>query len=243
MSDPKRLVDGGDLHAILLQSARAIDGDQARARKAALLTASIAGGATIAGALTGKGLWQSALVKWLFFGVIAAAAGGVGLSRAGWFGPSPVAEARSVAAVTRERAAVAGRSIAQTASADSPKTPGKSAISINDLPDAEPRRDTPSPKASAAVEPVEDTLAEEVASLAEARRALAEGKGRAALAALAAHQTKFPKGRLGVEAEVLRIEALAASGDKRAAAEAAERFEALHPKSPYAARVRAVTGR
>lgn len=242
MSDPKRLVDGDDLHAILLQSARAIDGDQARARKAALLTASIAGGATIAGALAGKGLWQSALVKWLFFGVIAAAAGGVGLSRAGWFGPARVAAARSVAAVTRERAAITGRSIAQTASVDSPKTTGKPAISINDLPDAEPRRDTASPKASAAAEP-EDTLAEEVASLADARRALAEGKGRAALAALAAHQAKFPKGRLGVEAEVLRIEALAASGDKRAASEAAERFESLHPKSPYAARVRAVTGR
>ncbi|NUQ79892.1 MAG: outer membrane protein assembly factor BamD, partial [Polyangiaceae bacterium] len=92
----------------------------------------------------------------------------------------------------------------------------------------------PSPSASG------ESLAAEVAALQKAREALAAGRPKKALTELNIYTKRFRGGRLALEAEVLRIEALAQSGERKAAAVLAESFLAAHPSSPYANRVRAI---
>ena len=86
------------------------------------------------------------------------------------------------------------------------------------------------------------SLAEEVASLDAARSALSSGDGPGALRALDVFQETFPRARLGTEAHVMRIEALAACGRSSDARAAAETFLASHPDSPFAPRVRRAIG-
>ena len=86
------------------------------------------------------------------------------------------------------------------------------------------------------------SLADEVASLDAARRALSSGDGPGALRALDGFQQAFPRARLGTEAHIMRIEALAASGRSSEARIAGESFLASHPDSPFAPRVRRAIG-
>ncbi len=87
-----------------------------------------------------------------------------------------------------------------------------------------------------------DTLAAEIAAIDAARNALRSGDAKGALTLLDAYGRDFPKGSFGLEAQVLRIEALAAAGQREKARVLAERFLATHPNSVLAPRVRAVLG-
>jgi hypothetical protein len=82
------------------------------------------------------------------------------------------------------------------------------------------------------------SLTRELAALDHARLALAGGDARRALGALDDHARKFPRGRLALEAEVLRIDALAKLGRTADARQHAETFLRLHPNSVLATRVR-----
>ena len=86
------------------------------------------------------------------------------------------------------------------------------------------------------------TLAHELSSLDAARGLLARGDARGALARLDAYWHAYPHGRLGLEAEVLRIDALDESGHSDAARARAEAFLQHHPHSVLAARVRTRLG-
>ena len=86
------------------------------------------------------------------------------------------------------------------------------------------------------------TLAHELSSLDAARGLLARGDATGALARLDAYGRAYPHGRLGLEAEVLRIDALAESGRRDAARARAEAFLQHHPHSVLAARVRTRLG-
>jgi hypothetical protein len=86
------------------------------------------------------------------------------------------------------------------------------------------------------------TLAHELSSLDAARGLLARGDASGALARLDAYGRAYPHGRLGLEAEVLRIDALAESGRSDAARARAEAFLQHHPHSVLAARVRTRLG-
>ena len=86
------------------------------------------------------------------------------------------------------------------------------------------------------------TLAHELSSLDAARGLLARGDARGALARLDAYWHAYPHGRLGLEAEVLRIDALDESGHGDAARARAEAFLQHHPHSVLAARVRTRLG-
>jgi len=86
------------------------------------------------------------------------------------------------------------------------------------------------------------TLAHELSSLDAARGLLARGDARGALARLDAYWRAYPHGRLGLEAEVLRIDALDESGHSDAARARAEAFLQHHPHSVLAARVRTRLG-
>jgi hypothetical protein len=83
-------------------------------------------------------------------------------------------------------------------------------------------------------------LTEELGALDRARLALAKGDARRALDGLDGYDRRFPSGRLQLEAEVLRIDALARLGRKDAARQHAEAFLRRHPNSVLATRVRAL---
>jgi hypothetical protein len=104
-----------------------------------------------------------------------------------------------------------------------------------------PRRDSAEHQPSASTKPVEPSrLGAELDSVDHARAALGGGNARQALRELASYERSYPKGQLGLEVEMLRMEAYALLGDKpRARALAAHILSA--PVSPlHAARAREI---
>lgn len=87
-----------------------------------------------------------------------------------------------------------------------------------------------------------ESLSLELAALEQSRAALAGRNYSTALRLLDDYARRFPKRRLDSEATVLRIEALAARGDRAAAARIGNQFLATHANSPYARRVRSLIG-
>jgi len=88
-----------------------------------------------------------------------------------------------------------------------------------------------------AVAPPAAMLKEELGVLDHARTALVNGDGRRVLEELDAYDRRFPSGRLQIEAEVIRIEALARIGRKDIARQRADLFLKRHPNSVLATRV------
>jgi hypothetical protein len=82
-------------------------------------------------------------------------------------------------------------------------------------------------------------LAKEVEALDLARRAALAHEPARVLALLDAYQREFPRGALRPEAQVLRLEALAASGQTDRARNLAHRLLNADPTGPLAERVRA----
>ena len=96
--------------------------------------------------------------------------------------------------------------------------------------------------ASSRTEAAAPGLAEELAALDAARSLLTKGDSTAALARLDAYNGTYPKGRLRLEAEVLRIDALNKNGQSVLAKKRAEAFLLKYPNSVLASRVRALLG-
>ncbi|HSS39796.1 MAG TPA: hypothetical protein VLT58_13600 [Polyangia bacterium] len=90
----------------------------------------------------------------------------------------------------------------------------------------------------AAVNEVPVPLSRELASVDAARAALARGDANRAIALLDRYARVYPRGRLDMEAEVLRIDALAESGRTDAAHAHAREFLRRHPNSVLAGHVR-----
>jgi hypothetical protein len=86
------------------------------------------------------------------------------------------------------------------------------------------------------------TLAQELSALDAARGLLARGEAAMALARLERYARAYPHGRLAIEAEVLRIDALDAAGRSDAARARAQAFLDRHPHSVLAGRVRTRLG-
>jgi hypothetical protein len=101
-------------------------------------------------------------------------------------------------------------------------------------PAAEPRSEA-KPKATLAA-----TLADEVAALDAARRALQAHDANRALGMLDAHERRFEQPRLAPEATLLRIETLALAGRRDEARRLAQRLLSVKPDTPHAERVRAI---
>lgn len=96
----------------------------------------------------------------------------------------------------------------------------------------------PVPVGSATDVPGDGRLAREVADLGQARAELARGAPEQALRILDPAGGNFRI--LALEAEVLRAEALAASGQRPAARALAQQLLQKHPTGPYAQRLRAL---
>jgi outer membrane protein assembly factor BamD (BamD/ComL family) len=100
-----------------------------------------------------------------------------------------------------------------TSSGAAPVAPEASATSTQDAKDAE--------------------LAAERALVDRARSALGRGDTTASLDAVAAHEARFPRGRLTEERELVAIQALVRRGETGAAKARADRFRRAHPKSVF----------
>jgi len=89
----------------------------------------------------------------------------------------------------------------------------------------------------------DSSLADELALLDQARRAVADGRAATALEVLGRHARSFPRGALREEAAVLRMEAYVLVGDRDRARASAESFLETAPQSPQRARVRSLLQR
>ena len=132
--------------------------------------------------------------------------------------PAPAGPARSDEAVpSREPELAPAASVLTTGKVRATPAP----------PSPEPRSATPKP-----------SLAAELSALDAARAKLYGGDASGALALLNAYARDYPLGRLSLEAEALRIDALAKSGNLRVAKARAQAFVRRHPRGVLAARVR-----
>lgn len=82
------------------------------------------------------------------------------------------------------------------------------------------------------------SLREELSHIARVETALQEKSPTRALSLLAEYRRRFPRPRLGLEAEVLTIQALSESGSAAAARQRAARFLEKYPSSPLGARAK-----
>lgn len=109
-------------------------------------------------------------------------------------------------------------------------------------PEEESAAAAPGPGQATTATAVQASLTRELVALDAARTLLARGDARGALILLERYGRIHPNGRLAIEAEVLRIDALAQSGQKGAARRRADAFLKRHPNSLLAPRVRAHAG-
>jgi hypothetical protein len=269
MTEPRRMLDGAgdELEMDLLRSA-AHDGPSDGARRKAMATLGL-GAATAATALTtaaeaslppvakaASASTSAVLVKWIGLAVIAGAVGW-GVFEAS--SPQPVDPLASAMAPDAADIAVADEGAASDvpvdAASDVPShkpghKPGDRPGALEEAAaqttatqpvatgPAAPEPAVPS-TATAVAAPPSNTLADEVAALDRARRAMDDDPEQA-LAALDAYRDKHANGVLAQEAQVLRIESLSRAGKHDAARASAATFLAKHPSSPLAGRVRTV---
>jgi hypothetical protein len=222
---------------------RSADDDRPPARSLPATLAAVGMGSALAsGAVAAKGASVAAGVstaKWTtLFGfskwVGLAMIGGVLVT--GTVVVAQRAEQRTSVAVTKKPLAPLRRDTpretpATTASSEPPRA---AAVEATDAASA-------SPAGRRAVVRSQPDISPEIAALDEARTALRQGRAQDALAALDRYGAEYGKnGGLRVEAMVLRIDALLRSGNRARATALANAFLARNPKSPYAARVRAL---
>jgi hypothetical protein len=147
---------------------------------------------------------------------------------------------------TPEQPAAVGATAAATPSLAEPASPQAETTVVPAVAAPVPAPLAPSnprkarPRGHSIESPSRVDLGDEIASLDRAREALAHGDASRALALVDEYAKEFPGGVLGQEATVVRIEALLARGDRKAADGLARRLLAAHPASPHAARVRAL---
>jgi len=239
MTDPTRLIEeaGGDaLEGSLLQLARS-EGPSTDGRRK-ILAAIAAGSATSlatqqarAASTTGKGL---TVAKWSILAVAAVAIPAAILLRGGDDASTQVKSAPSALK------APATEVKATPSPAAPPEAAGPAPLALEDLPTLPSV--APGTGTAPSSKQAQGSLADEVAQLQKAKLALKGGSPAQALAELATYGQRFPRPMLGAEAAVLRIEALSQSGDSARAKTLAEGFLAKNPNSPYAARLRSLTG-
>ena len=232
MIDPTRLTDeqGGDeLESSLLQLARN-EGPSTEGRRKILAAIAAASATSLAtqnaqaASTAGKGM---TVAKWGVVAVLALAVPAVLLLRSGQ-------DARLKPVPSALKAPATEVKAPSPTEADGPAP-----LALEDLPTLPP---APVSGAAPSAKQPQGSLADEVAQLQKAKLALKSGSPTQALAELGTYSQRFPRPMLGAEATVLRIEALSQSGDAARARTLAEGFLAKNPNSPYAARLRNLTG-
>lgn len=227
MSDPRRLIDeASGFEAELLRAGR---GDALPAESAATISASLGVAPPMVSSTlaTGAKLTASKVIASLL-GVGAAGALSV------WAGVHLLAPP---AAPTPQKRSETGSQAAVVAAAPAEQPITSTPLVEVPEPAAPPK---PSVRSHSAPSAERDSLPLELEALEHARSALAGGDAARALLLLDEYSTRFPKARLRAESAVLRIEALAASGQKGAAIRLGRQLLAREPNGPYARRVRSL---
>jgi hypothetical protein len=239
MIDPTRLIEeaGGDpLESSLLQLARN-EGPSTDGRRKILAAIAAAGTASLAtqqakaASTAGKGM---TVAKWGILAVAAVAIPAAILLRGSGDAPTPVKPAPSALKAPATEVPVT------TAPGAPTQASGPAPLALEDLPTLPSV--TPATGSAPSSKQPQGSLADEVAQLQKAKLALKGGSPTLALAELVTYGQRFPRPMLGAEATVLRIEALSQTGDSARAKTLAEGFLAKNPNSPYAARLRNLTG-
>ncbi len=254
MSEPRRMLEESDSpleRALLSAGASYQTSPETRAKTlaalglagAAALSASVVAPAAVSAAGTAVGSsslavklgWTKILVALSTVGVLAGIPAGY-LAWRGQKAPEPVAVHRFGGALADPIARAAPRPIpaapaAQAAPVEARPEELPAPARAGDSGGASPRV-APKPSASSTA------LQAELSALDAARTTLASGNAQGALALLDTYSREHPRGRMGLEAEVLRIDALAKSGRPDAASQRAETFLRRHPNSVLASRVR-----
>jgi len=231
MDEPERILNqtNSALERALLQEGRAYRGkDELRDHTLAAL--GLAGSAGLAGGLLAWLLSRSWATKLI-----------LALSTATLLVAIPVSYVVFGRSAGPPRA-VPGVPTAAPLPAPAPPVPASPAPAI-----AIPQPTGPSPTAAPAVVPAAPARAQatassalraELAALDAVRSTLANDDPAGALTFLGAYFRTFPRGRLHLEAEVLRIDALAKAGQVEDARRHAQDFLKRHPNSVLTARVR-----
>lgn len=164
--------------------------------------------------------------KWIGIGVAALALAG-GVAHQAMKEDPTVTLARSTISAPPIAAPVTPAPVVEidTPANDTPAAPAQRSGSI--------ARTSPAPVVSA-------SLSEQVAAMDRARAALDSGDTKSAIALVDAYEARFSDGAFRQEAELVRVEALSKSGEHAKAAAAGKQFLQAYPKSPHAARVRAL---
>lgn len=236
MNEPRRLLqgEGGDLEVRLLRAGLAEKPNPFRKRRTAFALAS---------------------------------ALGAGWSGVAWAGGQAVGVALAVPAAAAIGAVVVWAWYANQVAPEAPPTTSVPAVSTPLVPapvqHEEQRGASPSKQATPSLPPVapsaaqervrapgarpapsggraERSFREEIEFLDEGRRLLRAGDARRTLAYLDTHRSRYPRGRLGPEVELLRIEALTVGGRMEEAGARARRFLAAHPSTLYEKRLRSL---
>jgi len=243
MTEPTRLfaTPESELERALLDAGRSYTGSGSTRAKTllALGLSAVATSTAPAASAASKSLSKATLSK---VAVTVLVIGAVAVPAWRYLGPTsnpPVAHAPAALkpAVASQAVSVGALSVASASVALPPAASVESAGPPPSSTAAIARADRPEPKAASA-----PPLAAELAALDAARTSLSRSDPSAALVALDGYARNFPHGRLKIEAEVLRIGALAKSGQTDAARKRAEAFLRRHPDSVLASRVRSYAG-
>jgi hypothetical protein len=230
MSDPTRLLDLGadEFEASLLRAGRS-DAIPPHSRR------QILAGIGIGGLLTASTV-----------------ASGVRAAAKGWFAKATLGAATALTIWAGVRAtypspdaapvAVAPPTAARLPTAQPMAAPAEEPVVASEPAATEPSK-APAVNFPRSVLPSnEASLRQELGALEQARRAFLAHDYTQSLRLLDEYTRKFPKRQLGSEATVLRIEVLAARGERVTAARIGHDFLQSHPNGPYAQRVRSVIG-
>jgi hypothetical protein len=242
------LVEGAtELEAALLREAAAVQPNHEalnRTLQALGITGTVLAAATATTTATGlKAASSTLLIKWLSVLSVIAALVGAGVHwRGRLFTPNGAAQpgtasknARPLAVpdaplATQQEAASAALS-RLTPSASAPLAPAEAASLVSGSA-------PPAPRASAAE--TSRSLAPEIALIDQTRVALKAGQPNVALGLLDRYRRQFPHGRFAPEASYLRIEALVASGNRKAAEDLAHKSLGKGTDGPHDKRIRAL---
>ena len=202
--------------------------------RAAVATSATAGGASLTSA---KAAVPTSLIvgKWLGFGLIT----GLVATTAVY----TVSDAMTPDRPAEPPAAVVSPQPTPLAPAAPTTLPNEVASAVSAAPSIEPAPAAVSgalPALSASTAEPEPPLAVEVATLDSARHALKTGDPARALSLLDGYERRFPDARMLPEALFIRMQAFNRKGDDSGALAVAERIVRTFPKSPHAARARAL---
>lgn len=190
------------------------------------------------------------VAKWVALGTL----GGLALTGGGSLLSDPATQAHAPTTAPTTTANARSKPVSATRASPSPTPEGPSlerevqgvtppAATLVAKPAISPKArveiatQSPSAPANASL-PNAQSLSREIAMIDASRRALSSGSPKAALAQLDEYAASTRTGTLDREAQLLRIDALALSGQRAAALTLAERYLASFPNDPHAARLR-----